>query len=174
MGAKDIFANLRSGNPEIVIQSIEEIKEQGTAAHFPYLINLLHETSNPEIKKMIITLFGELKSTSTVPLLMDAIQDVEYKEELKELVSCCWQNGMNYSPYLSVFVDLVISQDFPVALEALTVIENMDGKIDQKIIEQELEKVKQVPVSNDDQKNFLLTSLPTAIKNIMQSDKEFS
>lgn len=172
MEIDDIIANLRSGNPEIVIQSIEELKEKGTAGHFTVLMNLLHETSHSEIKKKIISLFAELKSTDTVPLLMSSIQNKEYSEERKDLVSCCWQNGMNYSSYLPVFVDLVINEEFPTALEALTVIENMYGKIDPGIIDRQTDKIKNVAAADDDQKNFLLSSLSYAIANIPETSQE--
>lgn len=174
MEVNDIVANLRSGNPEVVIQGIEELKEIGKVAHFPVLIDLLRKTDNYEIKKRIYTLFAELKSTDTVPLLMASIQNKEYKEELKELVSCCWQNGLNYSSYLPVFVDLVITEEFSVAFEALTVIENMYGKIDPGVISQELYKVQQVGATGDDQKNFLLNSLSHAISNIPETNQKFS
>jgi hypothetical protein len=173
MESKDIVASLKSGNPEVVIQSIEEVKETGTSSLFPVLMSLLHETSYQEIKRKIFSLFAELKSTDTVPLLMDAITNEEYKEERRELVSCCWQNGMNYSSFLPVFVDLVISEDFPTALEALTVIENMYGNIDQQIVNQQLEKIKHVKITTDEQKNFLLDSLPSAITSIKEN-REYS
>lgn len=168
----DIITNLKSGNPEVVIQSIEELKEKGTAVHFNVLMNLLHETSYQEVKKKIISLFTELKSTDTVPLLMASIQNKEYKEERKDLVSCCWQNGMNYSSYLPVFVDLVINEEFATALEALTVVENMYGKIDPEIISLQNDKIKNVAATDDDQKNFLLSSLSYAIANIPETSQE--
>ncbi len=174
MESEELFSKLRSGNPEIVVQSIEEIKEKGTTSHFSILLALLHETEDREVKKKILSLFAELKSNETVPLLMDAIQNAKYKDELKELVSCCWQNGLNYSAYLPVFVDLVIDQNFPIGFEALTVIETMYGKIDQKIIDQELKKVKEIPVTEDEQQKFLLNSLPLAISSIPETNKDFS
>jgi hypothetical protein len=174
MEVNDIIANLKSENPDIVIKGIEEFKENGSSAHFSILMNLLHETTNNEIKKKIIILFSELKSTDTVPLLMSSIQNKEYKEELKELVSCCWQNGLNYSSYLPIFVDLVIKEEFSVAFEALTVVENMYGKIDPEIIKGEIDKVQQVSVINDDQKSFLLNSLSHAISDIPETNQELS
>jgi hypothetical protein len=174
MELNDIIANLKSENPDTVIQGIEELKENGSAAHFPVLMNLLHETTNNEVKKNILTLFSELKSTDTVPLLMSSIQNKLYQSELKELISCCWQNGLNYRSYLPVFVDLVIKEEFPVAFEALTVVENMYGKIDPEIIKRELDKINQVTVIDDDQKNFLLSSLSYAISNIPETNQEHS
>lgn len=166
------FKNLKSNDPELVLQSIEEIREKGNNIHFSALLDLLHETQNKQIRKKILTLFGELKSSDTVPLLINAIQDEQYKRELKDLVACCWQNGLNYSSFLPVFVDLVIEEDFPVGFEALTVIENMFGKIDQHIIDQQLAKLKNVTVTSNEQKNYLLDSLPSVIQNIPENQQD--
>jgi hypothetical protein len=167
----NIIQNLKSKNTDLVLQSIESIRVMGNQSHFAALLELLHQTRDKLVKKKIYALFGELKSTESVPLLMEAIQDKKYKTELKDLVASCWQNGLNYSSYLPVFVDLVLLEDFPVAFEALTVIENMTGKIDPGILDAELSKVKTIPVTTDDQKQYLLDSLPTAIQSIPENQE---
>ena len=98
-----LLYNLKSDNPEIVLQTIEEVRETGSSVQFSGLMELLHETDNQDIKKHILALFSELKSTDTVPLLMEAIQNKRYAGELKDLLVCCWHNGLNYSAYLPVF-----------------------------------------------------------------------
>lgn len=160
------FLNLKSNNPEIILQRIDEIQETGTTAHFLALLDLLHETSNGIIRNRILTLFSELKSTATIPFMMEALQDKKFGSELKELLSCCWQNGLNYSLYLPVFVDLVIKGEFLIAFEAFTVIENMYGKMDEVIVNQQIEKINNSLDMVDEQKKYLLISLPSIIENI--------
>lgn len=165
------FNNLKSDNPEIVLQTIEEIRETGSSAQFSGLMELLHKTNNQDIKKHILTLFSELKSTDTVPLLMEAIQNKKYAVELKELLSCCWQNGLNYSSYLPILIDLVINEEFLVAFEAFTVIENMYGKIDEVILTQQLAKISDSLINADEQKKYLLTELLALIQNIPEEQE---
>ena len=38
----------------------------------------------------------------------------------------CWQNGMDFSAYFEVFTDLVINEEWEIAFEAFTVIENFE------------------------------------------------
>jgi len=161
-----LLSNLKSNNPEIVLQTIEEIRETGSSSQFSGLMGLLHETDNHEIKKQILKLFSELKSTNTVPLLMGAIQDKKYADELKDLLLCCWHNGLNYSSYLPIFVDLVINEDFLISFEAFTVIENLYGKIDDKIVSQQLAKINYSIETANEQKKYLLSELPGIIQNI--------
>jgi len=165
------FNNLKSDNPDVVLQTIEEIRETGSSAQFSGLMELLHKTDIQDIKKHILTLFSELKSTDTVPLLMEAIQNKKYAIELKDLLSCCWQNGLNYSSYLPILIDLVINEEFLIAFEAFTVIENMYGKIDEVILTQELTKIQKSLINVDEQKKYLLNELSALIQNIPEEQE---
>jgi hypothetical protein len=167
---KSIY-NLKSGNPDIVLQTIEEIRETGSSSQFPALMDLSHETDNPDIKKGVLLLFSELKSTDTVPFLMDAIQNKKYADEVKDLLTCCWHNGLNYSSYLPLFIDLVIKEEFLIAFEAFTVIENMYGKIDESVVSQQLVKITNSLTSADEQKKYLLNELTAIIQNIPEEQE---
>jgi hypothetical protein len=167
-------SNLKSNNPEIVLQTIEEIRETGSSAQFQGLMELLHETVNQDIKKNILTLFSELKSTDTVPLLIEAIQNKKYADELKELLSCCWQNGLNYSPYLPLFIDLVINEEFLTAFEAFTVVENMYGIVDEVIVAEQLDKISNSLSLVGEQKQYLLRELLAIIQNIPEKQENLN
>lgn len=158
--------NLKSRNPEILLQIIEEIRETGNGSQFGGLMELLHETKNQDIKIEILKLFSELKSTDTIPLMIDAIQNKKYAGELKELLTCCWHNGLNYSPWLPLFVDFVINEEFLVSFEAFTVIENMYGKIDEAVIAGQLVKINDSLENADGQKRYLLNELKDIITNL--------
>lgn len=158
--------DLKSNNPEIVLQSIEWIRVTGTGAQFTELVELLHTTKNRLIKKQILKVFSELKSTDTIPLMIDALQNKRYAGELKELLSCCWQNGLNYNSYLPLFIELVINEEFLVSFEAFTIIENMYGKIDKAIISEQLDRINDSMESADNQKKYLLNELTYIIQNL--------
>jgi hypothetical protein len=158
--------NLKSNNPEVVLQTIEAIGETGKISQFEGLVELLHETENHDIKKRILNLFSELKSTETIPLMIDAIKNKKYADVLKDLLTCCWQNGLNFSPWLPLFIDLVINEEFLVSFEAFTVIENMYGKIDDIFIARQLAKIDDSLQNADKQKKYLLNELKIIIQNI--------
>jgi hypothetical protein len=90
-------------------------------------------------------------------LIIEAIQNQKYAPELKELVSSCWENGLNYSNYLSLFIDLLIENDLEVAFEAYTVIMNNEHKIDQEIIDKEVERLeKALPAMSETKRQLML------------------
>jgi hypothetical protein len=151
----DILHGLKSTDSLLIIETLEELRVSGKASDIPILIELLHLTQNPEIKSKIIGLFANLKEGDTIPLLIEAIQNQKYAPELKDLVSSCWENGLNYSPYLSIFIDLLIESEFIVAFEAYTVILNMISKIDQTIIDKEIDRLESALPKTTEEKRAL-------------------
>ncbi|MGV8095308.1 MAG: HEAT repeat domain-containing protein [Mangrovibacterium sp.] len=150
---------LHSPNPTAVTGAIEEIRERGNTAYLPVLFELLHSTNDDRVKRSITGLLAELKHREAIPMLMEAIQNKQYANELRSIVSACWENGLDYSEYLPVFVDLVIEKEFVVAFEAYTVITNMTGKISNAIQEKESRKIKEALRNSDSNKNDLLQDL---------------
>ncbi len=156
----ETLSNLQSNNSELVTETINELSESGNSAYIPILIELLHSTDNQEIKKRITRLLSELKHSDAIPLIIEAIQNKQYANELQYLVSACWENGMDYSSHLSLFIDLVIENDFMVAFEAHTVITNMTGKISKAICDTETRKIKEaILVAPEDKKQLLMDLL---------------
>jgi len=154
---KNILKGLQSADSIKVIETLEELRVSGKTSDIPILLEILHLTQNTEIKSKITALFANLKESDTIPLIIAAIKNQKYAPELKELVSCCWENGLDYSNYLSLFVDLLIDSDFLVAFEAYTVITNMTTTIDQEQIDIEIEKLNRaLHVAADEKKVLLL------------------
>lgn len=154
-----IISNLESSDESIVLKTIKKIHESGNSAYLPKLIEILSQSQNDEIKKEIVKLLSEIKHRDAVPVLIEAIQDKNNTENLQLLVSACWENGLDYSNYLSLFIDLVIERDFMVSFEAHTVIMNMSGKISQEIVDKESHKIKRAILEIDESKKQLLHDL---------------
>jgi hypothetical protein len=153
---KNILKGLESADSLKVIETIEELHTSGKTTDIPLLIEFLHLTQNPEIKSKIISLFANLKESNAIPLIVEAIRNQKYEPELKELVASCWENGMDYSDYLELFIDLLIENEFIVALEAYTVIMNMTAQIDQQKIDIEIDKIEKALAQSSEQKKPLM------------------
>lgn len=153
---KNILEGLQSADSLKVIETLEELRVSGKSADIPFLIELLHLTQNPEIKSKITDLFANLKESDAIPLIVEAIQNQKYAPELKELVASCWENGLDYSNYLTLFVDLLIDSEFLVAFEAYTVIVNMTATIDQAKIDIEIDRLEQAMQNATDEKKALM------------------
>lgn len=169
----EILSKLKSADSEIVLDTIAKVRVSGSSLVLGEMIELLHDTEHLEIKKNLLKLFSELKDKKSVNVLIDAIKNEKYSDECASLVACCWQNGLIYNDYLPFFIDLVISEEFLVAFEAFTVIENMSGRIEDEVIEIEILKVKEALKSATEQKAYLLNGLLTIIQDIPE-EQEYS
>ena len=163
---RNILSNLKSADPELVLATIGKIRESGNNFILAGLIDLLHNTEVPEIKKSVLNLLSELKNKASIPVFVEAIKNADYASERKDLVACCWQNGLSYNDYLPFFIDLVINEEFMIAFEAFTVIENLYGQIDEQVIENEVVKLKEALKNSDGQKDYLLIGLLAIIQDI--------
>ncbi|HEY3390324.1 MAG TPA: HEAT repeat domain-containing protein [Prolixibacteraceae bacterium] len=169
--SKEILSNLKSTDPEIILKTIDKVRESGNSFILAGLIDLLHDTELPEIRKSVLDLLSELKNKESVPAFISAIKDDKYFRERKDLVACCWQNGLIYNEYLPLFIDLVINEDFQVAFEAFTVIENMFGSVDDEIIDKEILKVTEALKDASEQKAYLLNGLLSIIRDIPEKQE---
>lgn len=162
----NILKGLQSSDSTKVIETLEELRVSGKVSDIPFLIELLHLTQDPEIRSKIIDLLANLKETDSIPLIIEAIQNQKYAPELKELVASCWENGLDYSNYLSLFVDLLIENDFLVAFEAYTVIVNITAKIDQAKIDVEIDRLGQAMQTATDEKKALMLDVVDFLSSI--------
>ncbi len=151
-----ILNKLESQDRAIVLAAIRKLHESGNSAYLPKLIEILSQTDDEEIGKGIRKILSEIKHRDTIPILIEAIQNKDYSGVLQPLISACWENGLDYSNHLSLFIDLVIEGDFMVAFEAHTVIMNMSGKISQDIVDKESNKIKRSLLDADESKKQLL------------------
>jgi len=66
----------------------------------------------------------------------------EAKGDKKALVAACWESNIDCTRFLSFFVLIVIQESFEVALEALTVIEQITGEVTPEKATELIAKVK--------------------------------
>jgi len=156
---KKIIKILKSENQKLIEIAIEDLKENGNPSYIPYIMEILHSTDQEEIKKKILSLFSNLKQRNAIPELMNALQNKEYKNEWNNILQSCWENGMDYSKFLSVFIDLAISGDFMTALDSCTVITGMTGEIPDNTFKTESKKLKEALLSDKSKKSEILQDI---------------
>lgn len=157
---------IKTSDQELIDHALEEIKTKGDESDIAPLITFLHQTSSIEVKEIIYQLLIDLKHENSVDQLIHELENEKDLDILERLVASCWQNGLNYSRHLPFFVQLIIDQEFQIAFEAFTVIENMYGKIEGDTESMLLNKIdKSLPLA-EERKQYLLKGLLEIIPNI--------
>ena len=123
---QEIKTNLFSANTEVVLQSIQKIKEKGNPAYLPLLFDILKTNTDSEIEKEITQLLSTVKQEESIPVFMEAVKNKKYKTIQKKLLETCWQNGLNFADYLVELADISIHSEWEIAFEAFTIIDNFE------------------------------------------------
>jgi hypothetical protein len=156
----------KSGNQDVIDHALEDIKSNGDATYIAPLVEYVQTNLSREYKDKVYQLFDDLKLENSVDQLVSELKKINDPDVLERLVASCWQNGLNYSKYLPFFVQLVMDQEFQIAFEAFTVIENMYGKIDRDIENELLATIEKKLPGVDERKQYLLKGMLDLIPNI--------
>jgi hypothetical protein len=156
--------SLFSAKTDVVISAIEKVKEKGNKLYIPLLFDLLNSSPEIEIETEIKNLLGTIKDKNTVNSFMRAIEDDKYKGIRKTILTACWQNGLDFSTFLPVFIDLVIKEDWETAFEAFTVIDNFEFLPGVEIINFSITKINQAMPNVSDQQKYFLNEILVKLK----------
>jgi hypothetical protein len=153
---ESIIGRLFSDNDSVALETLNEISHSGRTHFIPILTELLHSSSNREIRDSIIRIFSELKQTSAAPVLVEMIKNPKFINERELLVRTCWENGLDYSPYISDFVEILINGDYMTAFESYTVLINTEGKISSENAVSSIRILKEsLPALEDERKTLV-------------------
>jgi len=153
---EQIKINLFSANTSIAFSAIEAIKKKGNKLYIPLLFDLLNSAPEPEIEIEIKNLLGTVKDKESVNSFMRAVEDEKYKPIRKSILTACWQNGLDFSTFLPVFIDLIIYENWEISFEAFTVIDNLEYLPGDEIIKKSVDKINlALPAASEQNKYFL-------------------
>jgi len=113
-----------SANEKEVLSALSSLSEKGYSEIVTDLITLYSETKSELIKEQTIFILNNLKDKNSVLYFMNGLKTIKDNEIRIQLISACWQNGLDYSPFLSFFTDIIAQEDISNAIEAFSVIES--------------------------------------------------
>lgn len=163
---KRLLEKLRAKNPKIVLDTIAEMRKSGDKSLVPALVEVLHETKSFQVQQKIVALLNDLKDQAAAGALVAAIEADKYQRERQSLVAACWQNGLDYSAFLPVFVRLVLSESYAVAVEAFTVVENLESKPSQAHKAEAISQLKEQSPCAPPEKQPLLVELVSVLEKM--------
>jgi hypothetical protein len=110
-----------------------------------------------------------LKKEKAGEILLAAIASPQAKNNKHSLVAACWESEINFSKYLSFFIILALDADYLVSLEAITVIEEMDGPFNPTDIVEGIKKIKTAQQNSSAERIVLLNDLINTLQNFSAS-----
>lgn len=142
--------------------NIDNIMEEKISA----IVSLLTDPENKELKEETLL---TLKKENAGDLLITAIFNSKMKQKKHILVAACWESEINFSSQVPFFVNLALDTDYLVSLEAITVIENMEGPFNVTHVNEGIIKVKEYQKSITSEKAVLLNDLVAKLESFLKS-----
>lgn len=121
----DILHKINSGKPELIAAAVQEVKENGDLNIAEALLHHLAQIQDPHVVTIVVNLLADIKDNNFREILIREIRETTNPEIKSELLRIVWESSLDYSAYLSVFMNILQEEDFMPAFEASTVIENM-------------------------------------------------
>ena len=124
---KEWRALLNSGNEDVLLDTLKRLRQEGSKELIRDIAEVIDKRPGRLVEESVFSFFNDLKQQDCVEPFMEFLANKKDKYAMPELVSACWQNGLDYSHYIRYFTDLVLTQSYEISIEAFTVVEqNID------------------------------------------------
>ncbi|KPK84323.1 MAG: hypothetical protein AMS27_10240 [Bacteroides sp. SM23_62_1] len=146
----EIVKRLRSDKQNLVLTTIYQLRNKvWSAIYIPEIIDIACKTKDDEVRRELFLFLSDMKDASGIPYIIEALKDRQYRSIWNEIISACWQSGLNFSGYLDTFIQIFLKEDYLTSLEAFSVIEQSihyleDSRIEhyRNILMSALEEIK--------------------------------
>ncbi len=134
-----MIARLFSTKADEVLQAFTEIHEKGNYTMVEPLLKTLTDWPEDEsICRKAKEIIMEVKSENAIPILVEALENPAYFSQRAFILSVFWHAGLYPVDHVETLVKHALQGDYYVALESLTVLENMDAEPDEDLLRNEL------------------------------------
>lgn len=167
-----LIAQLQENEAKKQIAAIQELKIHGNPTAIEPLIALHVESANNAVKSEIEGLLNTLKSEDVQPAMIDCLNNPEFEEAQQIILASIWNSNLDYSNYLNDIVVAAINGDFMLAMECLTIFENMEADLTEEKVMPPLLSINQYLNDNhgeDSPKHNLLTEVGVFLNRVNQS-----
>ncbi len=108
-------------------------------------------------------IFLKLKSLKAHQLLIDTLKTAKNDSQKAKLCAACWECGLDFTDHFIFFAEMVCGNDFALAMEALTVVENMEGTISESELTKGMEIAQNAKSKNTSIIEFLIANIKQRI-----------
>ncbi|MGZ3901941.1 MAG: hypothetical protein ACXVNM_12195 [Bacteroidia bacterium] len=113
------------------------------------IADLVESILDKEISRAELeAIFSKLKEKNAKAILIESIKKAGKVSEKTKLAAACWESGLDFSDEILFFTELACSDDFALAMEALTVVENSEGTIAENTLSKAIELVQNCKSNN--------------------------
>jgi len=162
----ELISGLNSPDENTVAETLQKLRDRGNVDILPEVFSLLFSGKMENLHAEIVSLLNDVKDPDAVPVFMEGVRLYRGKPGFEELVSACWQCGLDFSEFMDEFINLVIEEDYYPAVEAFSVIEENISALSPQMRTARLEYIRSRMENLTPQKSLLVNELMAVISNI--------
>lgn len=166
MAAKSINYEILLGeDTELAYAEIDKIKDSGNADSIKPLLEVVVHGKNRAVVESILALLSNLKHPAAIDQFLTLYLSSDYETVRADLLSVVWNSSFvdKSKVHFGSLVQIAINSDYLTSLEALTLIENMDGPFDEADLLEGISLCKTHLVSNPKDDKLVLVKELLAI-----------
>jgi hypothetical protein len=149
-----LILDLKSNSESKISSAIVELASIGDLSMIPILIDVMKQQSGTNLQKQVAKLLSDIQISSATEVFIQ--------------VPILWESKLDFSEYLADFVEISVSGDYLIALDCLTIMENMLGPFSEsQLLEAQLhlKEFAENKVKTDERKNQILSEIALFIKD---------
>ncbi|MBI5541770.1 MAG: hypothetical protein HY951_17045 [Bacteroidia bacterium] len=154
---------LFSTNEKEVIEVLKNISEKGYPEIVTDLIGLYSSTTFESVKSKIYYILSNLKDKNSVSYFMDGLKLQTDSEIRNQLISACWQNGLDFSEHLEYFIEVISKENMFNSIEAFSVIESNYTSLEENKLAELRNHLKEIIKTTSEENMKLLIEVESLI-----------
>lgn len=131
---KQLIADLNSGNAAKISGALKSLKVNGDVSIVRPLIELLKTDLSHATETEILEFLGDIKVTKASTEIISILKDEDFIGQRQQVLSTIWNSKLDYSEFIAEFVEIACEGNFMEALECLTILENLEGPFEERLI----------------------------------------
>ncbi len=163
-----LVLDLKSESTSKITAAIAEIANIGDISIIPILVLVLKNNQDLNIQKQLKDLLADIQISDATEVFIQVLKKEENPDDLKKILGILWNSKLDFSDYLADFVEVAIEGDYLIALDCLTVIENMIGPFSEsQLLEAQLhlKEFAENNANSDDRKNQIISEIALFVKD---------
>ena len=166
---QSLLKDITSDSITKVKTALEALEINGDASVIPAIIDELTTEGHSEKNMLLLDFLAIIKTPNAIHSFIEALENNEFRNKRQLILNSIWNSPLNFSEYLSKFVEIALNGDFMETLECLTIIENLPGPFDEKaVFESHLLLTNSSKESFDESKKEFLSEIALKIKEFQQ------
>ncbi|NBC84231.1 MAG: hypothetical protein GVY19_12760 [Bacteroidetes bacterium] len=156
---QEITKVLEGSDSSRQVEVIKGMRASGDPQLVSPMLDLLGRTEDNELIATIVQLLNDLRDEYAIEPLVKAVTERKGGIQFKYVVAACWQNRLDFSDYLDVFVEVLMNENYETAIEAFTVIEESLEDTTKEQLTNYHHAVKEAFINTEEQKRPLVKEL---------------